>query len=172
MCTLSKGNTPAWRISHKSLCLSNADWPRCCCAGGGKTACYRCLCVAQAMLGLQQQSRQRSLQQQTQAVTQSSQGAQIANQQSGMPHEFTVHAHVLNPKSIILSELYGAYNLVTHDWTDGLASSLIRAAVADETNDMHWVVFDGPVDAVWVENMNTGGCGWKESRRNNCQGVR
>jgi hypothetical protein len=73
-----------------------------------------------------------------------------------LPHSQAVHTWVLNPKAIKMGELFGEYNLLTSEWADGLASSLIRAAVGDERPDRHWVVFDGPVDAVWVENMNTG----------------
>eukprot|EP00983_Pelagomonas_calceolata_P113829 1160026-Pelagomonas_calceolata.AAC.16 len=57
-----------------------------------------------------------------------------------------------------MGELYGEYNVLTNEWQDGLASCIIRACVAESTNeDRRWVVFDGPVDAIWVENMNTGG---------------
>jgi len=38
---------------------------------------------------------------------------------------------------------------------DGLGSTLIRNAVADTAIDRKWIVFDGPVDAIWIENMNT-----------------
>lgn len=55
-----------------------------------------------------------------------------------------------------MGELYGEYNLLTNEWTDGLGSTIIRAAVADTTLDRKWVIFDGPVDAIWIENMNTG----------------
>lgn len=66
-----------------------------------------------------------------------------------------VHTYVFNPKCIKMGELYGEYNLLTNEWTDGLGSTLIRNAVADTTQDKKWVVFDGPVDAIWIENMNT-----------------
>ena len=32
----------------------------------------------------------------------------------------TVHTYCFNPKSISMGELYGNYNLMTNEWTDGL----------------------------------------------------
>lgn len=68
------------------------------------------------------------------------------------------HTFTINPKCIKMGELYGEYNLLTNEWTDGLGSTLIRSAVADTAVDRKWVVLDGPVDAIWIENMNTGVC--------------
>ena len=67
----------------------------------------------------------------------------------------SVTSFCLNPKSLSLGELYGAYNPVSNDWKDGVASKLVREAMTDDSNSMKWLVFDGPVDAVWVENLNT-----------------
>ena len=54
-----------------------------------------------------------------------------------------------------MGELYGEVNQASQEWFDGLASKVIRAAAEETEEENTWVVFDGPVDAVWIENMNT-----------------
>jgi dynein heavy chain len=65
------------------------------------------------------------------------------------------HTLCFNPKSISMGELYGNYNLMTNEWTDGLGSTIIRTANNDTSNDKQFITFDGPIDAIWIENMNT-----------------
>ena len=96
--------------------------------GGGKTCMARC--IAEAMGRLRQQGS------------------------PDLEHQIT-HTYCLNPKSISMGELYGNYNLLTNEWTDGLGSTIIRNANADTSDDKQYVVFDGPIDAIWIENMNT-----------------
>ena len=62
---------------------------------------------------------------------------------------------VINPKAISMGELYGEVDFTTQEWSDGLASKIIRANSILEGEERQWTVFDGPVDALWIENMNT-----------------
>ncbi|XP_063314781.1 dynein axonemal heavy chain 6 [Pelobates fuscus] len=76
---------------------------------------------------------------------------------AGETHHFyqLVKTYVLNPKSITMGELYGEVNSLTFEWKDGLMALSVRSAVNDTSKDHKWIVCDGPVDALWIENMNT-----------------
>ena len=66
-----------------------------------------------------------------------------------------VHTRVINPKALPPSNLYGSFDENTHEWTDGVLAVAVRSAAKVRNDDRWWTLFDGPVDAVWIENMNT-----------------
>jgi len=65
---------------------------------------------------------------------------------------------IINPKMITLPELYGVLDPDTRDWTDGLLSKTFKEINTDldpKKPEIRWIIYDGDVDAVWVENMNS-----------------
>ena len=65
--------------------------------------------------------------------------------------------YYINPKAITTNELYGTMDMQTREWQDGLLSKTFRLANEKPTgkDEMRWIIFDGDVDAVWIENMNS-----------------
>ncbi|RKO97568.1 hypothetical protein CAUPRSCDRAFT_10766 [Caulochytrium protostelioides] len=78
-----------------------------------------------------------------------------AQTRSGHP----TRLYTLNPKAVPVAELYGVLDPMTRDWTDGLLSNIFRDVNKPlekrNQNERRYIVFDGDVDAVWVENMNS-----------------
>eukprot|EP01059_Diplonema_ambulator_P030784 TRINITY_DN5411_c0_g1_i2.p1 TRINITY_DN5411_c0_g1~~TRINITY_DN5411_c0_g1_i2.p1 ORF type:complete len:4213 (+),score=1401.66 TRINITY_DN5411_c0_g1_i2:77-12640(+) len=104
-------------------------------AGGGKTSNYKVLQHAMTSIAVKKEK----------AGEAGEEDAKYAK----------VKTHICNPKCITMNQLYGAYDETTHEWSDGILCVLFRRAAKETSGAKQWVVFDGPVDALWIESMNT-----------------
>lgn len=57
----------------------------------------------------------------------------------GNPYYQEVEMGILNPKSIPMATLYGAFDLVSYEWTDGVASTIFRNFASDPSPNRKWV---------------------------------
>ncbi|VDO04672.1 unnamed protein product [Rodentolepis nana] len=64
--------------------------------------------------------------------------------------------HVINPKDRSVNDLYGTLDPSSREWTDGLLSMIFRQInIPTDQDERRYFVFDGDVDSLWIENMNS-----------------
>ena len=69
----------------------------------------------------------------------------------GIPHKL----NRMNPKSLTGQEMYGMMNTVTGEWFPGVFSEIWKKCNDKKNKQAQWIICDGPVDAIWIENLNT-----------------
>ena len=60
----------------------------------------------------------------------------------------------MNPKAITGTQMFGTINAVG-EWEEGIFSKIWKQKNSKSNKFNNWIQCDGPVDAIWIENLNT-----------------
>ena len=60
-----------------------------------------------------------------------------------------------NPKAIRAQEMYGEIEASSGEWTTGVFAAMWAKYNNRANNYNTWIIADGPVDAIWIEDLNT-----------------
>ncbi|CAM9820421.1 unnamed protein product [Heterosigma akashiwo] len=61
----------------------------------------------------------------------------------------------LNPKAIRAQEMYGEVDAASGEWTTGVFAAMWAKFNNRNLPYNTWIIADGPVDAIWIEDLNT-----------------
>ena len=61
----------------------------------------------------------------------------------------------MNPKAILASQMYGEVDQMSDEWTTGVFAAMWTKYNQRENPYNTWILCDGPVDAIWIEDLNT-----------------
>ena len=79
--------------------------------------------------------------------------AQLCEDGAGEGEFQKVEVYTINPLALSNDEIYGCFDPASHEWTtDPLA---LMPTSARTSPNQKWTLFDGPVDTLWIESMNT-----------------
>ena len=61
----------------------------------------------------------------------------------------------LNPKAIRAQEMYGEVDPLSGEWVTGVFAAMWEKYNSRANAYNMWIICDGPVDAIWIEDLNT-----------------
>ena len=61
----------------------------------------------------------------------------------------------MNPKAIRAEQMFGETEKASGEWLEGVFAAIWAKFNDRARKDINWIVCDGPVDAIWIENLNT-----------------
>ncbi|XP_030409737.1 dynein heavy chain 7, axonemal-like, partial [Gopherus evgoodei] len=73
----------------------------------------------------------------------------------GLMDEHRVEYVFIRPKAITMARLYGTFDPVSHEWSDGVLVNMCQKHATSLTKGRKWCIFDVPVAAIWIQIMNT-----------------